>query len=50
MTVKRIGIDLAKQVFELCGVDEREQVVLRKTLRRGKVLDFCPAAAVSDRG
>lgn len=40
MTVKRIGIDLAKQVFELCGVDEREQVVLRKTLRRGKVLEF----------
>jgi len=40
MTVKRIGIDLAKRVFEVCGVDEREQVVLRKTLRRGKVLEF----------
>lgn len=38
MKVKRIGLDLAKSVFELHGVDESERVVLRKTLRRNKVL------------
>lgn len=31
---KRIGVDLAKNVFELVGVDEREQVCLRERLRR----------------
>lgn len=40
MKVKRIGIDLAKQVFELHGVDGRERPVLRKTLRRARVLEF----------
>jgi transposase len=40
MEIKRIGLDLAKNVFEVHGVDEAERVVLRKTLRRGKVLEF----------
>lgn len=40
MEIKRIGLDLAKDVFEVHGVDEGERVVLRKTLRRGKVLEF----------
>jgi transposase len=38
MEVKRIGIDLAKNVFELCGVDGDDRVVLRKTVRRSKLL------------
>ncbi len=38
MNVKRIGLDLAKNVFELYGVDEQEQRVLSKSVRRGKVL------------
>lgn len=38
MEVKRIGLDLAKNVFELYGVDENEQEILRKTVRRAKVL------------
>jgi len=38
--IKRIGLDLAKNVFEVHGVDEIERVVLRKTLGRGKVLEF----------
>ena len=38
MNVKRIGVDLAKNVFELYGVDESEQRVLSKTLRRGQLL------------
>ena len=38
MNVKRIGVDLAKNVFELYGVDESEQRVLSKTVRRGQLL------------
>ncbi|GAA5427139.1 hypothetical protein Senen10_03873 [Salmonella enterica subsp. enterica] len=34
MNIKRIGLDLAKQVFQLHAVDYCERVVLRKTLRR----------------
>ena len=30
----RIGIDTSKSVFQLHGVDEKEQVTLRKQLRR----------------
>jgi transposase len=39
MNVTRIGLDLAKNVFELYGVDEHEQRVLSKTVRRGKLLE-----------
>ena len=34
MNIKRIGIDLAKTVFQLHGVDSCEQPVLRKKLKR----------------
>jgi transposase len=34
MNIKRIGIDLAKQVFQVHGVDAQEKAVLRKQLRR----------------
>ena len=30
MEIIRIGLDLAKNVFEVCGVDMRDVVVLRK--------------------
>lgn len=40
MNVTRIGLDIAKQVFQVHGVDERDKVVLRKTLKRGQVLTF----------
>lgn len=33
MNIKRIGIDLAKQIFQVHGVDGQEKVVLRKQLR-----------------
>src|SRR5271170_1260799 len=36
----RIGIDTSKSVFQLHGVDEKEQVVLRKQLRRRQFLIF----------
>lgn len=40
MNIKRIGLDLAKQVFQLHAVDHQERVVLRKTLRRARMLTF----------
>jgi transposase len=40
MKLKRIGIDLAKQVFQIHGVDSHEQVACRKQLKRSQMLDF----------
>ncbi len=40
MQIVRIGLDLAKYVLELYGVDAREKAVLRKTLRREAVAQF----------
>ncbi|HKV55116.1 MAG TPA: IS110 family transposase [Candidatus Binataceae bacterium] len=36
----RVGIDTSKSVFQLHGVDAREQPVLRRRLRRQQVLSF----------
>ena len=38
MEVSTIGIDLAKHVFQVHGVDEAGAVVLRRRLRRGEVV------------
>ena len=38
--VIRIGIDLAKNSFALCGVDADEKVVLERTLKRAELLSF----------
>ena len=35
-----IGIDIAKRVFHLVGLDERGKIVLRKRCSRGEVLPF----------
>ncbi|MGH1484354.1 MAG: IS110 family transposase [Geminicoccales bacterium] len=40
MQIVRIGLDLAKYVFQVHGVDARGKVVLRKTLRRDAVSRF----------
>ena len=40
MRIVRIGLDLAKYVFEVHGVDGRGKVVLRTTLRRDAVSSF----------
>ena len=40
MKVTRIGLDIAKTVFQVHGVDEHGKVVLRKTLKRDKVTEF----------
>lgn len=46
----RFGIDLAKNSFAVCGVDEHGKVVLRKSLSRAKLQEFfanTPAAVVA---
>lgn len=40
MNIKRIGLDLAKNVFQIHAVDHSEHVVLRKTLRRTQMAAF----------
>ena len=40
MTITTLGIDLAKNVFQVHGVDEHGDIILRKQLRRNKVLAF----------
>lgn len=40
MKITTIGVDLAKNVIQVHGVDERSQVVLRKQLRRNEVAVF----------
>jgi transposase len=38
--ITTIGLDLAKHVFQLHGIDAEDRTVLRKRLRRGQVLAF----------
>jgi transposase len=37
MTITTIGIDLAKDVFQVQGIDERGKVILRKQLKRAQM-------------
>ena len=36
MQIATIGLDIAKNVFEVHGIDATEKVVVRKQLRRGQ--------------
>jgi transposase len=40
-TITTIGLDIAKSVFQVHGVDAVGQVVIRKQLKRRYVLVFC---------
>ena len=40
MQVTTIGLDIAKNVFQVHGIDAKERVVVRKQLRRGQVIAF----------
>jgi hypothetical protein len=40
MKVSTVGLDLAKNVFQVHAVDEAGEVIVRKALRRGRVLPF----------
>ena len=35
-----VGLDIAKHVFQVHGVDEDGEAVIRRKLRRGDVLSF----------
>ena len=39
-TVTTIGLDIAKSVFQVHGVDSAGQVVIRRQLKRRQVLTF----------
>jgi transposase len=43
MQVSTIGLDIAKNVFQVHGIDAAEKVVVRKQLRRSQVLAFFKA-------
>jgi transposase len=45
MQVTTVGIDLAKNVFQVHGVDAAGKIVLRKALRRSQVLSFFTSLA-----
>jgi transposase len=40
MQVTTIGLDIAKTVFQVHGIDASEKVIVRKQLRRGQVMGF----------
>ena len=40
MNITRRGLDLAKNVFQIHGVDERGKTVLRKQIKRHQMLTF----------
>ena len=40
MDMTTLGIDIAKSVFQLHGIDADGAVVVQKKLRRGAVLNF----------
>ena len=45
MQVTTIGLDLAKHVFQIHGIDAAEKVVIKKHLRRSQVMSFFEALA-----
>ena len=45
MQITTIGLDIAKNVFQVHGIDAAEKVVVRKQLRRGQVIAFFEALA-----
>jgi transposase len=54
MSIIRIGIDLAKNTFALCPVDEHKKIDQVKTLKRHELLNhFCnipPCVAAMEAG
>ena len=40
MKITTIGLDLAKNIFQVHGIEEAGTVVVRRALRRGQVLSF----------
>lgn len=50
MSVKTIGIDLAKNIFQVYGIDEHGKRLFNNQLRRAKMLSlFCQNHSMFDR-
>lgn len=47
MQITTIGLDIAKNVFQVHGIDASEKVVTRKRLRRSEMLPFFEALPVA---
>jgi transposase len=45
MQITTIGLDIAKNVFQVHGIDAAEKVIVRKQLRRGLTIAFFEALA-----
>jgi hypothetical protein len=45
MQITTIGLDIAKNVFQIHGIDAAEKVIVRKQLRRGQIIAFFEALA-----
>jgi transposase len=43
MQITTIGLDIAKNVFQVHGIDADEKVMVRKQLRRSQVMAFFEA-------
>ena len=39
MKITTVGIDLAKSIFSMHGIDEHGKAVMRRTVSRGKVME-----------
>ena len=50
MQTTTIGLDIAKNVFQVHGIDAAEKVVVRKQLRRSKVIAFFRSGATMPSG
>ncbi len=40
MNIKHVGLDLAKSVFQVHGIDEHGKTVLRRQLRRNQIHEY----------
>src|SRR5437899_8663672 len=45
MQITTIGLDIAKNMFQIHGIDAAEEVIVRKQLRRGQIIAFFEALA-----
>ena len=43
MQITTVGLDIAKNVFQVHGIDADERVVVRRQLRHGQVVGFFEA-------
>jgi len=45
--IKRMSVDLAKNVFQVCALNEENKVIFNKKLRRNQLVEFMPKQIIS---